>query len=123
MKAKRRMSAAEFEAVRPLLNISKDRIEAARSALVEDQTFQAISDQFGWSRQAVNNAVRVVWQTVEKYRESQRVAANAGDSLPPGWERITLITPSYLVPSFRAAIAQALSQPSSNTTRKLKNEQ
>ncbi|QPB72726.1 hypothetical protein XFHB_14075 (plasmid) [Xylella fastidiosa] len=57
MRAKRRMTAAEFKAVRPFLKISDDRIKAARAALVEGQTFQAIGDRFGWSRQAVDQAV------------------------------------------------------------------
>ncbi|WP_058565156.1 TrfB-related DNA-binding protein [Xylella fastidiosa] len=88
MRAKRRMTAAEFEAVRPFLKISDDRIKAARAALVEGQTLQAVGDCFGWSRQAVDQAVRVVWHTLEKYRESQRAV--------PGWQQVTLIAPADL---------------------------
>ena len=106
------MSAAEFEAVCPLLKISEDRLTAVRAALVDGQTFQAIGERFGWTRQAVNNAVRDVWRVVERYRQSQHAAENAAASLPPGWERVTLISPSHLVPNFREAIAQASSQPS-----------
>lgn len=105
------MSAAEFETVCPLLKISEERITAVRAVLVDGQTFQAIGDRFGWTRQAVNNAVRDAWRVVVRYRESQRVAENAAASLPPGWERVTLITPSHLVPNFREAIAKASSQP------------
>ncbi|UIT53401.1 transcriptional regulator [Xylella fastidiosa] len=49
MRAKRRMTAAEFEAVRPFLKISDDRIKAARAALFEGQTFQAILSP-GWEQ-------------------------------------------------------------------------
>ncbi|AAF85625.1 transcriptional regulator (plasmid) [Xylella fastidiosa 9a5c] len=80
VRAKRRMTPAEFEAVRPFLNISDDRIKAARAALVEGQTFQSIGDRFGWSKQSVDQAVRVVWKTLEKYRQSQRAV--------PGWKQI-----------------------------------
>lgn len=111
MRAKRRMTAAEFEAVRPLLNISDDRIKAARLALVDGQTLQAVGDQFGWSRQAVGDAVSVVWKKLEDYHESQRVAANAGALLPPGWEQVTLIAPIHLIAKFRSEIAQASPPP------------
>lgn len=111
MRAKRRMSAAEFEAVRPLLKISDERIKAARSALVEGQTLQAIGNEFGWSRQAVGDAVDIVWRTLESYHQSQRAAANAGALLPPGWEQVILIAPSHLIAKFRGEIAEASPQP------------
>lgn len=111
MRLKRRMAASEFEAVRPLLNISDERIEAARLALVEGRTLQAVGDQFGWSRQAVGDAVSAVWKKLEDYRESQRVTANAGALLPPGWEQVTLIAPSHLIEKFRGEIALASPQP------------
>jgi hypothetical protein len=107
MKTKRRMTAPEFEAVRPLLNISDDRANAARLALVEGQTLQGVANMYGWSRQAVGDAVRVVWNTFEKYHESQRAAASAGTLLPPGWEEVKLIAPSYLISQFRQMIAAA----------------
>lgn len=111
MRAKRRMNAAEFEGVRPLLKISDDRIKAARLALVDGLTLQAIGDQFGWTRQAVGDAVSIVWKTLESYRESLRATANACASLPPGWEQVTLIAPSDLISKFREEIAQAAPPP------------
>ena len=108
MKTKRRMTGLEFEAVRPLLNISEDRMTAARSALVNGQTLQGVANLYGWSRQAVGDAVRVVWQTFEKYHESQRAAASARALLPPGWEQVTLIAPSSLIAEFRQQIAAAV---------------
>lgn len=106
MRAKRRMTAADFEAVRPLLKMSADRAEAARLALVEGQTLQGVATVYGWSRQAVGDAVDAVWRVFGLYNESQRAAANAGALLPPGWEQVTLIAPSTLIARFRAEIAE-----------------
>lgn len=117
------MTAAEFEAVRPLLKISDDRMEAARAALVDGQTLQAVGDRFGWSRQAAGDAVNAVWRTLESYHESQRAAANAGALLPPGWEQVTLIAPSHLISKFRGEIAQASPQPAkAKSAKKPKKE-
>jgi len=106
MRPKRKMTVMEFEAVRPFLRISEDRIAAARAALVDGRTLQAVGDQFGWSRQAVGDATSVVWRTFESYQESQCAAANAG-ALPPGWEQVTLIAPSNLIPKFQSEIDKA----------------
>lgn len=105
------MTGAEFEAIRPLLKISEARIEAARAALVEGQTLQALGERFGWSRQAVGDAVSTVWRTLESYHQSQRAASNAGTLMPPGWERVTLIAPSHLIAKFRGEIAEASPRP------------
>ena len=110
MRAKRRMTAAEFEAVRPFLNISEDRKTAAYTALVEGKTLKEIGDGFGWSRQAVGDAVGIVWNSFQNYLESQRITANAGTLLPPGWEQVTLIAPSSLITKFRNEIAAAANQ-------------
>ena len=101
------MTEAEFEAVRPLLKISTERTEAARMALVEGQTLQAVGSLYGWSRQAVGDAVDNVWRVLESYRQSQRAEAEAGVLLPPGWEKVILIAPSHLIVKFRDEIARA----------------
>jgi len=62
--------AIEFDSIRPLLNISDDRIQAARSALVDNETYQAVANRYGWTRQAVGDSVDVVWRTLLKYRET-----------------------------------------------------
>lgn len=103
---RRRMTASEFEAVRPLVNISEDRFAAARAALVEGKTFKSIGQIYQWTPQSVNDAVGIVWAALERYQESQRVTANAGTLLPPGWEQVTLIAPSHLVAKWRAEIAK-----------------
>ena len=107
MREKRRLTSLDFETLKPLITgISDDRKEAARLALVEGLTLQAVSQRYGWSRQAVGDAVNVVWREHDRYQQSQRVANAAGVLLPPGWEQVTLIAPSHLIAQFRAAIAK-----------------
>jgi hypothetical protein len=111
MPVKRRVTAAEFDAARSLLNISAERIEAARAAMVEGKTLQAAADRYGWARQSVGDSVNVVWKALERYREAQKAQASAGVLLPPGWEQVTLIAPSELIEKFRAEIAKASIKP------------
>jgi hypothetical protein len=124
MRAKRSMTAIEFDALRPLLRISEDRISAARLALVDGQTLAGVAklyrheDGNEWTRQAVGDAVRVVWETFGKFKESERVtaqahtlrarkSARAGTALPAGWVEVTLFAPKSLVVKFRREIAAA----------------
>lgn len=105
-RAKRSMTAAEFQAVRHLLNISDERIEAARLALVVGQTNAGIAKQFGWSsRQAVGECVDVVWQALQRYREAQKAQASAGSVLPQGYEMVTLAAPVDLIDKWRSELA------------------
>ncbi|MFJ3465772.1 TrfB-related DNA-binding protein [Achromobacter spanius] len=113
---KRRMTAAEFEAVIPLMKISDKRRDAARLALVDGLTFQAVADRMECSRQAVDDAIGSVWRAYTKLNEAQRVASNAGTLLPPGWEQITLVAPSELVARFRAEIAEWSQRQSAPTS-------
>lgn len=101
------MTPAEFEAVRPLLRISEDRVRAARLALVDGQTLQGVANIYKWSRQAVGDAVAAVWRTFERYQESQRAAIRAGPVVPLGWEQVTLIAPSSLIAQFKVEIEAA----------------
>lgn len=103
---KRRMTAAEFDAVIPLMKISDKRRDAARMALVDGMTFQAVSDRLECSRQAVDDAIGSVWRAYTKLNEAQRVAANTDTLLPPGWEKVTLVVPSELLTRFRAEVAE-----------------
>ncbi len=107
MPEKKRMSAAEFDELRPLLRISPERIAAARAALVDGETLQAIGARNSWSRQAAGDAVRVVWACALSYRKARQAGLMAGMLLPPGWEVVTLVAPSTLVDEFRRAIALA----------------
>lgn len=107
MRAKRRLTAPEFDAVRPLMNISDDRLNAARMALVDGMTMQGVASVYSWSRQAVSDAVMAVWRQYERYQESQRAMDNAGMVLPPGWEKVTLIAPVAIIERVRSEIAAA----------------
>ncbi|MDA8094886.1 MAG: TrfB-related DNA-binding protein [Betaproteobacteria bacterium] len=100
------MSASEFEAVRPLLNISQERVEAARLALVDDRTFQTVGERYGWSRQAVWDAVGVVWKQFGRYKRAL-AAMEGGVALPPGWESATIAAPTAMIARFRLEAAEA----------------
>ena len=103
---KRRATATDFDAVRPLLkNVSDDRADRARSALVDGETLAVIAERHGCSRQAINNDVKTFWDKITDYHAAQRTTSNAGVLLPPGWEQVTLIAPSALIEKFRAEIA------------------
>lgn len=102
---KRRMSAHEFDPLIPLLDISEDRIAAARAVLVDDKTLEVAATPYGWTRQAVNSAIGIVWKTRERFLEAQ--AISAGALLPPGWELVTLVAPSNLVEKFKEEITAA----------------
>ena len=70
-----RLSEVEFEALRPLLRISDQRVEAARMAMVDGLTLQAVADRYGWSRNSVYDAMRVVWQQHERYLMAKKIEA------------------------------------------------
>ena len=118
---KRRMTALEFETVRPFLKISDERIEAAYSVLVENKTMREVGERFNNTRQAVDGSVRHVWLTLEKYHESQKAVNSAGILLPPGWEQVTLIAPKRLIDKFRSEIAEE-SITLNNSTKKTRKK-
>lgn len=104
-RTKRRTSASEFNAVRPFLKISDDRIAAAYMALVEGRTLQEVATRFVCTRQAVNDSIGVVWKVLEQYYEVRRAMSTPTILLPPGWEQVTLIAPRHLIDKFRAEIS------------------
>jgi hypothetical protein len=72
MPAKRKMSAADFEAARPLLKIAEARIEAARAVLVDGKTLQAVATAHGWkARQTVSDCVDAVCEAFTRWQQSQ----------------------------------------------------
>lgn len=101
---KRRMDSAEFAATVPLLNISEDRIAAARAVLVGGEGLQSVGTRYSWTRQAVNETVNVVLKTYEKLLESRRISAGAKVILPRGWVQVTLIAPEEMVADFKRQI-------------------
>jgi len=111
---KKRMTAAEFDIVLPHLNMTDDRINAARAALVENQTLESIAQPYGWNKQAVGTAVNTVWTIFQRVQESLRIAEAAKiqptekvPDLPDGWSRVVLDAPDYLIERFKAEIEEA----------------
>jgi hypothetical protein len=111
---KKRMTAAEFDIVLPHLNMTEDRINAARAALVENQTLESIAQPYGWNKQAVGTAVNTVWTIFQRVQESLRIAEAAKiqptgkvPDLPDGWSRVVLDAPDYLIERFKAEIEEA----------------
>lgn len=103
---KRYMTDSEFQAVRPLLNISQNRIDAAYSALVLGVVLQRIADQYGWSRQAVNDAANVVWNTLTAYRLAQEAEVKALNRLlPDGWEMLSIAAPVDLIEKIKQEVS------------------
>lgn len=107
MREIRRMTEAEFAAVRHLLRISTERIAVAYAHLVGGKSLRTVADEAGCSHQAVSKASSIVWTTFEKYCAAQAAADQTDSHVPPGWEQVTLIAPSHLVPIFREEIAAA----------------
>ncbi|WP_217426465.1 TrfB-related DNA-binding protein [Candidatus Methylobacter favarea] len=112
------MTPVEFESIRPLLNISDDRVSAARAVLVDDDTYQVVAQRYEWSRQAVGDAVNVVWRTLQRYQAAANTTANI--AIPEGWEQVTLIAPRELIAKFRKELDRYGSGEASTkkTTRK-----
>lgn len=110
MRPVRVMTVAEFEALRPWLDMKEDRVKAARAVLVEGKTLQAASNEFGWTRQSSDDAVKTVLRALERYRISRNAEENAGKLLPPGWQQVILIAPSHLIAKFRGEIDMEAAQ-------------
>ena len=77
-KKTRRLSAAQFDAVMVLITrMSAQRRTAARQALVEGMTAQAVASQYGWQRTAVHNAETLVWLVHERYEQAKAAELRA----------------------------------------------
>ena len=108
---KRRMSAAEFDAVVPLLSMSENRLNAARAALVDNEKLEDIARPHGWDKQTVGGAVNIVWKAFQRVKESLRLAELGGVSylrdeldLPDGWKRVCIDAPECLIDIFQAEV-------------------
>ena len=110
---KRRMTAAEFEAVLPhLTGMTEDRIKGARAALVDNVKLVDIAKLYGWQKkQDVGGAVDTVWKIFQRVKETLRVAEESGfkysdvsSDLPEGWKRVCLEAPEFLIDIFKAEI-------------------
>lgn len=102
----RRLSVAEFDAVMLLITrMSPERRKAARLALVDGMTGQAVATFFGWRRTAVNNAERVVWEAAERYRQAKAAEEQAAGKLARGWARATIAAPKKVLKRWMAELA------------------
>lgn len=63
----------EFEAIKPLLKLSDDRIEAARLVLFENMTMEAAGKQFNWSKQHISKTVNKVLEILIAYRTAKKI--------------------------------------------------
>ncbi|MES2899560.1 MAG: hypothetical protein V4723_07515 [Pseudomonadota bacterium] len=102
----RRLTAAQFAAAMVLItNMSPERRTAARLALVDGMTAEAVGTFYGWSRTAVNNAERVVWEAAERFRLAKAAEEGAGGKLPRGWGREVMTAPKPLLKQWKAQLA------------------
>lgn len=110
MKSKKRLTAAQFEMIRPRLRMTENRIAAARGVMVDGLAAREAAEPYGWVRQNVTDAVNLIWTTFEDYQATKEAEEDEALLMPPGWARITLIAPVELIARFRAEIAQAAQQ-------------
>lgn len=118
----KRITQAEFDAVRPLLRMSPDRLESARLRLVEGLTLSdAGKCRTGepYTRQSVDDAVKIVLRALHTYEELQEKSKTVSEAVPAGWERVTLVAPADLADEFRQRAAQAVAElPARKRTRR-----
>jgi hypothetical protein len=100
------MSSNDFEALRPMLGMSPERIESARLALVDGLSLGIVAKRYGVTRQSIGDAVSIVYRTFEKQRSSLVSAAG----LPEEWVVATLVAPPELIDKFRQEIEKAKSR-------------
>lgn len=103
----RRMSKAEFNAIRDMMKLTKDRTDAAYAVLVNGEGLKAVADQYGWTRQAVNGAVRSAMSTLTKYRAAQEIEHNEIKALlPEDWDLVSMAAPVDLIEKFRISVSK-----------------
>lgn len=90
-KQQRRIAPHEFDALRPLLDISERRYQVARARAVDGLSLGTVAATYGCSRAAVTDAVNTVWRTLDRYRESQKIFNES--ILPAGWGRAVVMGP------------------------------
>ena len=98
MRAKRRLTEAQFDSVRPFLGISEKRVRSAYEAMVLGKSMTAISQEAGWCKQAVSKAVGIVWEAHQRLQEGRGTRKSKRLTLlPPGWTEVTLVAPDDVV--------------------------
>jgi hypothetical protein len=105
----RSMTPAEFQACVPLVpQLSSDRVSAARAVLVDDEKQVDVASRHGITRQAVNNSVKVMWETFQTYQAAKQIEADMTEAaLPPGWRLVTVAAPGELLDRLQTDVAAA----------------
>lgn len=106
---KRRLSAPEFDALKPFVRMTDERLSSARLVLVDNKTYEEVSNQYGCSRQTIGSAINTLWRAHMRTQESHKIVSET--ELHDGWEQVTLAAPSYLIPMFREVIDEANTLP------------
>lgn len=117
-----RITQAQFDAAVSLLHrkMKPERLESARLRLVDGYTLQAAGEASGrsegYSRQAVDDACKIVLRALHTFEELQ--AQGPIPSVPAGWERVTLVAPRALANEFRQRAAQAAAEAPAKRARR-----
>ncbi|MDG5826874.1 transcriptional regulator KorA (plasmid) [Xylella fastidiosa subsp. pauca] len=83
MRSKKRLTAQEFETLRPYLSRLKERnVEAIRQILVEGRQQTDVADELGVTKKAVSQMVGKAWQAHIEHGER-----------PAGWISISVTLP------------------------------
>lgn len=86
MRGRRRLTARDFDGLRPFLSRMKKRnIDAVREILVDGRTQTAIAKELGISDKAVSRLVRRVWALHVEHAAT-----------PDGWESLNVTLPADL---------------------------
>lgn len=64
------MTAREFAAAYHIMNISPERMAAARAALVDGETYLAVAKRFGWTAPAVFDSARKAVEALERFKSA-----------------------------------------------------
>lgn len=107
MRSKKRLTAVEFDMLRPFLKMTEDRIAAARAMMVDGLSGRDAAAPHGWVRQNATDAANLVWRAYEDYQVAREREEDDAALMPPGWARVTLIAPIELIARFRDEIAEA----------------
>jgi FixJ family two-component response regulator len=87
MTNQKRLTAGEFDAIRPHLgNLETKNVEAARRVLVDGALQKDIAAELGLTKEAMSAIVKRAW--------TQHVERGAR---PAGWERVEMVLPPDLV--------------------------
>lgn len=64
------VSEFEFNAVKHLIKVSPERLEALKSALVHKETYLSIANRYGWTKQAVGFTIKLFYEKLKEHVDS-----------------------------------------------------